>query len=287
MEWIADVSVGDWLRERLDDNWGDIHHFVPHGFEAYARIFHRPSVAVADDSEGTSSTWAEAASAFGTTLHAQASWQRIVRTPVDEDWRERRADDGRSFSAPAEGELDVDTLRFVAAHLMAHTTTPDHGCAAVWEGWAGLVGFQGTAPTWSSLTSSEDPNHELMLQQSIHNRFDNPFQRTSWQQGVLSDEISRGPRLSLPDRDHVLFSATPRTFTDPVWPDGAPWKEAPLSLLWPDDHAWVLVSEIDDDSTVVAGSADLIRAICADARVEALPIREGTDLSWDTDDINR
>ena len=69
-----------------------------------------------------------------------------------------------------------------------------------------------------------------------------------------------------------------------------PWAGdlfAPLSLLWPADRAWVLVTEIDADSTVVAGSAALIRAICADERIEALPIGEGSTLHGDADTVNR
>jgi len=48
-----------------------------------------------------------------------------------------------------------------------------------------------------------------------------------------------------------------------------------------------MVSEIDYDSTIVAGSPDLIRAICTDARLEAKALREGADLTWDADEVNR
>jgi hypothetical protein len=48
-----------------------------------------------------------------------------------------------------------------------------------------------------------------------------------------------------------------------------------------------MVSEIDFDSTIVAGSTELVRAICADAGLEALPISEGASLHWDADEINR
>ncbi len=39
MEWTADVSAGDWLRERLDEGaaWGEsMHGVVPRGYTAYA-----------------------------------------------------------------------------------------------------------------------------------------------------------------------------------------------------------------------------------------------------------
>lgn len=286
MEWTADVSVGDWLRKRLSDDWS-IHHFAPHGFEAYARLFHTPDVQSGPDAAEQATTWADAAAAFGTTLHAQASWQRLVKTPPEASWHTRVAPDGREFSAPSEGNLDDAALNHLATHLLAHTTTPDDGFAAVWEGWGGLVGHLGTGPSQASLTFSEDARHQQMLQQSIHNPFDNPFQRATWQPGILSDEISKGPRLELPDRDHVLFSAAPSMFARPDWRTSAPWDEEPLSLVWPADQAWVVASEIDYDSTIIAGSSELIRAICTDESLEALPLHEGASLYWDADDINR
>jgi len=44
MRWQQDVTVGDWIRDRLDPAFASMHGVVPHGFEAYARIFHPASV---------------------------------------------------------------------------------------------------------------------------------------------------------------------------------------------------------------------------------------------------
>ncbi|MEJ1922727.1 hypothetical protein [Microbacterium sp. KHB019] len=286
MEWISDVSVGDWLRARLDDDWS-MHHFVPHGYEAYARVFHPGFVHRAPDAVEHPATWADAAAAFGTTLHAQASWQHLVRTPSDGDWHSRIAPDGREFAAPLEGALDASILSRLVDHLSTHTTTPDSCVAAAWEGWGGMLGYTGTGPSQASLSFSDDEVHQQVLRQSFRNPFENPFQRATWQPGVLSDEISKGARLELPDRGHVLFSSSLSDFADPEWQSRAPWGDQPLSLLWPEDRAWVMVSEIDFDSTVVAGSHELVRAICADPAIEALPIRESSSLHWDSDEINR
>ncbi|WP_286132760.1 hypothetical protein [Arthrobacter sp. OY3WO11] len=48
-----------------------------------------------------------------------------------------------------------------------------------------------------------------------------------------------------------------------------------------------MVSEIDFDSTVVAGSHELISALVRDPAIEALPVDEGADLTWDADIHNR
>ena len=316
MEWVADPeSAGAWLRERLDENLG----VVPHGFPAYARVFHPARVRSLPDRavpemedwarmpgaeqqrlielfEDREATWAETAAAFGTTLHPLAQWQRIVRTPEGVDWNARVAPDGREFTSPDEGRLAPTDLAKLASHLISHTTTPDAGFVAVWEGWGDIVGAMKSAPSHAFISS--DPNHQAMLDQSIHDRFNNPFAKPTWHPGILSDEISKGPRLELPDRDHVLFSAAPAVFADPGWILDAPWRDRPLeergfepraehpSILWPEDRAWVMVSEIDFDTTVVAGSAELVAAICADARLEALPIPDGADLSWTGDEVN-
>lgn len=322
MEWIADVSAGAWLRPLLDDGHGTMHDVVPHGYAAYARILHPPHVQWLPDRPMPSqeewermpeserqrlvermadadTTWAATAAAFGTTLHPLAQWQRIVRTPTDGDWHTRIAPDGREYGAPEEGSMPPPSLAPLAEHLVGHTTTPDDGFAALWEGWGGLLGFYGETPARMFLSFSDDPRHRAMLDRSTHDPFNNVFRKPVWQDGILSKEISEGPRLRLPDRDHVLFSVAPAAFADPDWVLDAPWRDRMSeqhgfppeaqhpSILWPADRAWVMVSEIDFDSTIVAGSAALVAAICADGRIEALPIREGADLTWDADDVNR
>src|SRR5690554_2908732 len=165
MEWISDVSVGDWLRERLDDDWS-IHHFVPHGYEAYARVFHPAQVRSLPDRPMPSAdewekmpadeqdrlvaqfddrpaSWAETAKAFGTTFHPLAQWARLVRTPAEADWNTRIAPDGREFTSPDEGRMPVPSLAALVSVLVQHTSTPDNGVVGVWEGWGGLLGGYG------------------------------------------------------------------------------------------------------------------------------------------------
>lgn len=323
MHWTPDTSAGDWLRERLDDPWNStMHAVVPHGFPAYARILHPAIVRslpdrsvpthdeydtmteaarqeIFDQFVDAPATWAETASAFGTTLHPLAQWQRIVRTPTDGDWRARISPDGREFTAPIEGELAPELLAVIATHLVAHTTTPDAGYAALWEGRGGLVGHMGHGPSRAFLTFSDDPNHQALLDRSIRDPLNNAFRTQTWQEGILSREISEGPRFRLPNRDHVLFHGAISDFAREDWILGAPWRDTPAeqhgftpsaqspTILWPDDHSWAMVSEIDYDSTIVAGSPALVAALCADERLEAFAIRENANLTWDADEVNR
>jgi hypothetical protein len=69
------------------------------------------------------------------------------------------------------------------------------------------------------------------------------------------------------------------------WREGSMWNRS-LQVLWPEDHAWVLASQIDFDSTVVAGSRALVDEILTDGRFEAFEVGPDDDLSWDGDVIN-
>lgn len=331
MRWENDVEVGSWIRERLDPRLGsDMHSVVPRGFAAYARVFHPASVrsvsigvvptmaelrTLSEEQEADAlaglrdedAAWAEAAEAFGTVLHPLAQWNRLVRTPPGEDWRHRRAPDGREFSAPIEGDLPPGLLAAVAAHLVAHTTTPDDGVAGVWAGWGGLLGGYGSTSHVFLTADDADPAtsaHAAMLAQSFHDPFNHPYQKAVWQDGILPRDVSEGRRLELPMREHVLFSTPPRAFADPGWVAFAPWRDPSTgsgtdeerhglpamahhpSLIWPADRAWILVSEIDFDSTVIGGPEELIAELCDDDRIEALPIPEGANLQWDADTVN-
>ncbi|MFV0320015.1 MAG: hypothetical protein ACK5IN_06590 [Microbacterium sp.] len=328
MQWTSDVTAGDWLRERLDDHLAaSMHSVVPRGFAAYARIFHpadrdrpvgRPWPPLPygahhrewDAFQGANPeiahervSWADAAAGFGTTMHELAQWHHLVdkhRQVQGEDGPRDAA--GWRYGEPCVGGLPADLVAVIAAHLAAHTSTPDAGYAALWEGWGGLVGFFGETPSRTFLTFSDDPDadrHNAMLGRSIPDRFNNVFRKPVWQPGILPDDVSRGPRLALPAREHILFRGGVAEFADPDWVLHVPWRDREgeehgfppsaqsPSIVWPDDRVWVLVTEVDFDSTIAAGSPELVRALCTDPRLEARVIRADADLTWDGDPINR
>ncbi|MDR6506028.1 hypothetical protein [Arthrobacter oryzae] len=292
MDPLADAEPGAWLHVLLDPTARDMHFAVPHGYPAYARVFHpaprdRPagtlswhrhdrSLLVEMDSEPA--TWATVAARFGKTMHPLAQFHRLVG-PQSGPYGEILDADGWRYSAPLEGNLDVDVLAAAAAVLCRHTSTPDAGVAAVWEGWGGLTSAAGYARLTFGASDGE-------AAAGVWSRTETA------EAGLLPANVVDGPRLELPGRGHFLFSAAPRGFTDPAWTRAAPWHHDPRwpqspSLLWPEDRSWVLVTEIDFDSTVVAGSAALIAELVAAPRVEALRISEGADLTWDADALNR
>ena len=304
MDWVRDVTVGDWIAERLDDAW-NIHRLVPRGFEAYARILHpavreRP-VDAAWPPEGDERAWAAfaepgyevdaehvtwegAARALGATFDPLGSWADSVGG--DPATKPRDAD-GWRYDVPEEGFLEPGHLAVVAEHLAAHTACGDEVYVGVWEGWGGLVGFLGHTPSRAALVgdvAGAPARHRNALDRSIRDPFNSVFRRRTWQQGILSDEISKGPRLQLADREHVLFRGRIGEFERDDWTSTAPWADPrdawvhSPSVLWPADRMWYVATDVDLDSTLVGGSAELIRTLSADERVEAHPIREGTVL---------
>ena len=112
---------------------------------------------------------------------------------------------------------------------------------------------------------------------------------------MLTREAATGPRFDLhgnTGRHYILFEAGANDFAGASWPDQAPWvDDSPWahspSILWPEDHAWVLATEIDFDSTLIAGSAALIRELMQTPELEVWPIRTDADLTRDGDDLNR
>ncbi|WEK13156.1 MAG: hypothetical protein P0Y48_11905 [Candidatus Microbacterium phytovorans] len=332
MEWTADVTAGDWLRDRLDDseNWGrSMHGVVPRGFAAYARVFHpatrdrpvgaewppqpysdhrawdafqraHPDLDVIDERVD----WATVAAALGKTMHPLAQWGNLVG--IDR-WADRENDprdaEGWRYHDPEEGGMPADVLSTLAGILAAHTTTPDDGYVALWEGVGGLVGHLGTSPSRTFFqigdASPELDHHNAMLGRSVPDPFNNVFRTATWQDGILSREISEGPRLELPGRGHVLFRGGVSELGDPDWVLSVPWRDRVAeahgfppsaqtpSIVWPADRAWVSVTEVDYDSTIVGGAREPIAALVADPRLEAWEIPADADLTFDADEVNR
>lgn len=339
-QWVPDLARGEWLRPMEAEPFGSILSVVPRGFEAYARVFHpverdRPrdtrSWQGVDEAtyfdgvddigaalERERATWAIAAASFETTMHVEAQYARLVRRDYGDVHGGAIAANGWRYGATSEGRLDAASLTAASAVLARHTTTPDAGIAAIWEGWAGLVSSAGVVhfgPESSDgfparYTDEAERIAHLSLRERLataarHGIYgaramiqalpgrarDEPVPGS----GLLAREVAVGPRFDLhgdTGRHYVLFEAGANDFADAAWPDRAPWVDQVMwaqspSILWPDDHSWALATEIDFDSTLIAGTTALIRELVRTPGLEALPISADADLTWDGDVLNR
>ncbi|MGY2746372.1 hypothetical protein [Arthrobacter sp. UYCu723] len=287
MESFNAADSGSWLRPLLDPAARDMHCVVPHGFSAYARVlhpvsrdrpadtlsWHRQDKEVLVDVDSESVPWSEVARTFGASMHALAQYHRLSG-PAAGPYGEVLDAAGWRYSEPRQGNLDIHVLAAAASILSRHTTTPVNGVAAIWEGWGGLTSSAG----YSQLSFGMDGGGgrgtvTLGAEDGAGS-------------GLLPASVVRGPRLELPGRSHFLFSSSPAEFTDPAWALNAPWHHDPRwpqspSLLWPEDRAWVMVTEIDFDSTIIAGNPALVAGLVSSPEIEAFEIPEGADLSWD------
>jgi hypothetical protein len=71
------------------------------------------------------------------------------------------------------------------------------------------------------------------------------------------------------------------------WREGHDWfsLQSP-NRFWPADLAWCVATEIDFDSTLIGGSAQLIEQVLAEPALDAWPVNPDDSLAADGDHIN-
>lgn len=180
--WIAerlDGAIGSAVDEDTGVDHPALGWMVPRGYDAIVRILHpffrqRPEGASWSEYERLCSatesdedwarlpnitdepvTWAAAIAALrppderkssqaGSALPApdSLSYEIVGLSDYGENL-DGVTEDGYRYDLPREGSLDSATLARVTQVLVQHTSTPDAGIAAIWEGFGGLVTGQG------------------------------------------------------------------------------------------------------------------------------------------------
>jgi hypothetical protein len=267
---VADVSVGDWIAPRLRGFGGRVNQVVPDGFDAYVRVLHPPA-----DEHGEPATWADACRRTGRTAHALMQWQSIAgvveHVTVRGRWPHRYPSSTHTSEwvgqEPFIGEVPPETLSSVLDVLGGFTADQDDCIHALWEGW----GWLGEG-SWALLTFSDEAGRSEPA----------PTARPG-----LPDDVLRLPRLELPNRGYLLFRGPLEAalrmghqVTDDWFTPQSP------SLLWPADRTWCLATEVDFDSTLIGGPAELAEALLRHPALEAWPVPPSGDLTIDGDLVN-
>lgn len=129
-EILTDVSAARWIEEELlGRELGGrtrVEHFVPHGFESYARILH-PVHGPADDVR-PSVAWSDVADWSGRNLVPTSPFSQIAQRPDGAIWPSR----------PEDGTLPFETCARLIGLLEPATTTPDVCWFCLWDGWGVL-----------------------------------------------------------------------------------------------------------------------------------------------------
>jgi hypothetical protein len=170
---------------------------------------------------------------------------------------EERARSVGPASRPCVGEPPEPGNRESAAltalcDVLARHTPPEHDCVfALWDGYAWIQG--GASVVFVDRTAPVPP--------------------------ALPQTVLDVPRLSLPSRDYLLFTGSLLAAASMEW-HAAPECFVPQSpnLFWPHDRSWCVATEIDLDSTVVAGTNELVRAVLAAPGLEAWPVAANDSL---------
>lgn len=149
---------------------------------------------------------------------------------------------------PAVGNLAQEDLDQLCRLLKQHTATPEDCFFCLWVGYG-----------WHPFGSAHQLEEE-------------------------------GPLVRIPWREYFLFNGPVDAASDfgqtiewpPIWPSGEPkppphliWLPRSPNIWWPADHSWCVATEVDLDSTYVAGSAPLITAIVECPQLEARRVTPG------------
>lgn len=264
---VTDVSPADWVVAGVGPFGSGVGAFVPHGFEAYARILHPASAA--DDRPVT---WAEVAAWSGRVIHPLVQFDALA-VPVpgagsgDPPWQ----------TSPEPGSLPPALLAALCDVLAGHTGSADRCWFCIWDGYAQTAGARATVtftadrggPAGDDTTGDgereDEPGAQLILPPEI------------------PPSVVNGPRMCLPERCYLLLEGP----LDAAGELGMSIFPQSPNLFWPDDRAWCAATEVDLDSTYLGGPAALVRDLLADQRLEALPASVADPVWITSDEINR
>lgn len=108
-------------------------------------------------------------------------------------------------------------------------------------------------------------------------------------EGFGGADYQGAPWFGTPARGWRLFTgplaAAPVPVLSPRRQLDFAYRELP-GLWWPADRAWFVLTEVDFDSTLVAGTRALVDDLLSDPRLEAFEVTDDTDLSHTGDEIN-
>jgi len=287
VEWMTDASAAAWIVQSTSGEFGGtVPDPLPQGFEAYVRVFHPMTRSAPGSRSWEPVTWADAAANFGTETGRLAQSFRVLGREDPRGHDSVTSPSGETYDPPEVGVLtDLPTVVRVLAE---HTATPT-AVAAIWEGWGGLVSSAGQATlTFAAPTGLlggafvRAAGAAQAWSQRVLSRW--AHREPPPGSGLLPAEVATGPKLELPGRAYFLARLDLADLCADDWEARAIWADPPPtrtpSLLWPDDHAWCLATEIDFDSTLIGGSRALATALLATPGLEVLEIDRSATLTW-------
>jgi hypothetical protein len=106
----------------------------------------------------------------------------------------------------------------------------------------------------------------------------------TWEGFGFHDDLSGG-RVRLPGRDYMLYTGRIELALVSLYPPFDGDSSSP-NLWWPEDRAWIVVTEIDYAWTYVGGSGSLVERLLANETLEVLPTKLSDKPFYDSDAVN-
>jgi hypothetical protein len=177
---------------------------------------------------------------------------------------------GWSGDAPDIGDLHPEKFGTLANILVKHTGAVDNCWFCIWEGWG-----------WEPSSLGIIYSRFITGDEAVDDDWSPPERVPTF----TPEELAM-PRVNLPGRDYLLLTGQLPTTTEAGWRDELDWLGRSPNLFWPADRSWFVASEIDFDSTLVAGSSKLVAAILDAPELDSWPVQPEDSLAIDGDQIN-
>jgi hypothetical protein len=188
--------------------------------------------------------------------------------PVEPDWPETRTR-GWAEIAAEKGRIAHPEMQFHMINRSVDTPAP-------------LRYDRGHGPQWGSLPLRE--RRELV--ELLRSETTTPGQCwfCIWEGFGFHENLSGG-RVRLPSRDYMLYTGRIELALMSLEPlfDG---DSSSPNLWWPEDRAWIVVTEIDFAWTYVGGSGRLIERLLANETLEVLPTKLSDKPFYGSDVVN-
>jgi hypothetical protein len=240
VELMTDVSPADWVVRRLRPWAGDGARLESFAPDGF------DGYARVFHPASTGEKWTDLARARGIELFPDITFSEVSGIgPQDQHDLDELA--------PWDGELPPETCEALSDLLRPHTRTPERCWFCLWEG---------NGAFWSGAHSPALAPGESL---------DEAYRVAARAQDEL---LNSTPRVEAEARSYFLFGG-PLDAACTFEPSGS--YTSP-NLWWPDDRAWIVVTEVDGFSTYVGGSRAVLQDLLMSQDVEAIEVTLDTHM---------
>jgi hypothetical protein len=171
-------------------------------------------------------------------------------------------------AAPDVGNLSPEALTDLLEVLRRHTATATDCWFCLWSGYGWIHGSPAVSMLQLGGRTGRSKSSPVPPAFSDHVR--------------ASDQLVRLPaRAYLLGRGPLDAASRLGDQLTPEWCE----RQSP-NLFWPADRSWCVATEIDLDSTLVGGTAQLVAELIAHERLEAFRVQPEDSLQHDADRLN-